>query len=112
VTLVRDSGPFDPGPLVAGRPLPWLALQALSVTAVGAAVLLVVGLVRDRGTAAVETGSPQRREPVAAGGRGPGTVRRPAAAPRPTGERVRLALLLAAAAAFVPWALYWGLLLP
>ncbi|MEU6714684.1 prolyl oligopeptidase family serine peptidase [Nonomuraea sp. NPDC046802] len=28
------------------------------------------------------------------------------------GERVRLGLLLAGAAAFVPWALYWGLLVP
>ncbi|CAA9423974.1 MAG: hypothetical protein AVDCRST_MAG66-2901, partial [uncultured Pseudonocardia sp.] len=32
---------------------------------------------------------------------------------RPPGdERVRLAVLLAGAAVFVPWALYWGLLVP
>ena len=30
----------------------------------------------------------------------------------PRGERVRLGLLLAGGAVFVPWALYWGLLLP
>ena len=28
------------------------------------------------------------------------------------GEKVRLGLLLAGGVAFVPWALYWGLLLP
>jgi len=28
------------------------------------------------------------------------------------GERVRLGLLLAAAGVFVPWGVYWGLLLP
>jgi dienelactone hydrolase len=30
----------------------------------------------------------------------------------PAGERVRLGVLLAGGAVFVPWALYWGLLLP
>ncbi|MFB4310394.1 alpha/beta hydrolase family protein [Actinomadura sp. GTD37] len=71
----------DPGPLVAGRPLPWLALQALAVAAVAAGIA---------------TAAAWRRA-----GR---TV--------PAGERVRLGLLLAAGAAFVPWALHWGLLLP
>jgi hypothetical protein len=33
---------FDPGPMIAGRPLPWLALQALAVVATGAAVALGV----------------------------------------------------------------------
>ncbi|SEG99427.1 hypothetical protein SAMN05444920_11334 [Nonomuraea solani] len=32
--------------------------------------------------------------------------------PAPRGERVRLGLLLAGGVAFVPWALYWGLLVP
>ncbi len=32
----------DPGPMLAGRPLPWLALQALAVVAVGATVALGV----------------------------------------------------------------------
>ncbi|MFC7104971.1 hypothetical protein ACFQQB_33715 [Nonomuraea rubra] len=30
----------------------------------------------------------------------------------PRGERVRLGLLVAGGVVFVPWALYWGLLLP
>lgn len=81
LTLVRGGYSVDPGPLLAGRPLPWLALQATAVVTVVAGVLLGSGLAR----------------------------RRPAL---PTGEQVRIALLLAAAAVFVPWALYWGLLLP
>lgn len=71
----------DPGPLVGGRPLPWLALQLLAVAAVAAGIA---------------TAAAWRRA-----GR---TV--------PAGERVRLGLLVAAGAAFVPWALHWGLLLP
>ncbi|WP_218004930.1 alpha/beta hydrolase family protein [Actinomadura macra] len=71
----------DPGPVVAGRPLPWLALQALAVVAVAASVATALAWRRDR-----------------------------AAVPR--GERIRLGLLLSAGVAFLPWALYWGLLLP
>jgi uncharacterized protein len=67
---------LDPGPLIAGRPLPWLALQTLAGVAVGAAVVLGVQTWRTRG------GGP------------------------------RIALLLAGGAVFVPWAAYWGLLLP
>ena len=66
---------FDPGLMIAGRPLAWLALQALAVVAVGAAVALGVR-----------------------------TWRR--------GDLRRHAPLLAAGAVFVPWAVYWGLLLP
>jgi hypothetical protein len=62
--------------MIAGRPLPWLALQALAVVAAGAAVVL-----------GVRTWRP--------GAGGPRTV-----------------LLLSAGAVFVPWAVYWGLLLP
>jgi hypothetical protein len=37
-----------PGPVLAGRPLPWLALQALAFTAAGAAGVLVVRLLATR----------------------------------------------------------------
>jgi hypothetical protein len=80
VHLISGSAP-DPGPVLMGRPLPWLALQGLAVTTV------VAGL----GTAVAWRG---------------------AGASVPAGERVRLGLLLTAGAVFVPWALYWGLLLP
>jgi uncharacterized protein len=66
------------GPMLAGRPLVWLALQALAVVAVVAAIMLAA----------------QWR--AAAGRAG----------------RTRVALLLAAGAVFVPWATFWGLLVP
>ena len=71
----------DPGPILAGRPLPWLALQGLAVVTV---------------TAAIGTALAWRR----------------AAANLPQGERIRLGLLLTAGTVFLPWAFYWGLLLP
>jgi dienelactone hydrolase len=71
----------DPGPILAGRPLPWLALQGLAVAAVAAAIATAVAWHR-------------------------------AAASVPPGERVRLGLLLTAGTLFLPWAFYWGLLLP
>lgn len=80
LAIVRGGSVIDPGPLLAGRPLPWLALQLLAATTAVAAVLLVVRVLR--------------RPPTAGG------------------ERIRLGLLLAAAVAFVPWSLYWRLLLP
>lgn len=67
----------QPGPVLAGRPLIWLALQALAVVAVIAAVPAVSAFRRAQGS-----------------------------------ERVRLGLLLTGGAVFLPWALYWGLLLP
>ncbi|MGJ6968229.1 alpha/beta hydrolase family protein [Streptosporangium sp. G11] len=70
-----------PGPVVAGRPLLWLALQALAVASVVAAVLTALAWHRARASVS-------------------------------RGEGVRLGLLLAGGAVFVPWALYWGLLLP
>jgi hypothetical protein len=94
LTATRGGRTVDPGPLLAGRPLPWLALQALAVVAVVAAAVLAAGLVRDRARV----------------GGGPGAVHRPAV--RSGGERLRLAALLVAAAVFVPWALHWGLLVP
>ncbi|POM26522.1 Alpha/beta hydrolase family protein [Actinomadura rubteroloni] len=80
VSLAAGSSP-DPGPLLAGRPLVWLALQGLAVAAVAAALAVAVAWVR------AGTGVPR-------------------------GERVRLGLLLAATAVFVPWGAYWGLLVP
>ncbi|MEV4456398.1 prolyl oligopeptidase family serine peptidase [Microbispora sp. NPDC049633] len=67
-----------PGPVLLGRPVIWLALQALALTAVAASVRTVPAW-RRAGT---------------------------------RGERARLGLLLAGGAAFLPWSLYWGLLLP
>ncbi|TDC55691.1 alpha/beta hydrolase [Actinomadura sp. KC345] len=71
----------DPGPVLAGRPLPWLALQGLAVAAV-------------------------------VGGAATAIAWRRAAGAVPAGEHVRVGLLLAAGAVFVPWAFYWGLLVP
>jgi dienelactone hydrolase len=71
----------DPGPILAGRPLPWLVLQGLAVAAVAAGAVTAVAW-------------------------------RSAAATVPRGERLRLGLLLTAGAVFLPWAFYWGLLLP
>lgn len=77
--VVMTGGKLSsPGPLVAGRPLVWLALQALAVAVVVATPVTALAWRR-------------------VGARG---------------ERVRLGLLLAGAAAFIPWAFYWGLLLP
>jgi hypothetical protein len=84
--VTRGGHAIDPGPLLLGRTLPWLALQALAVTAVAACAVLVVRLVRGEG------GSDE-------GGRS-------------GGERVRLTMLLVAGVLLVPWSLYWGLLVP
>jgi dienelactone hydrolase len=69
------------GPIVFGRPLPWLALQGLAAATGIAACVTAVAWWRA------------------------GRAVRP-------GERVRLGLLLTAGAVFIPWAFYWGLLLP
>ncbi|GIE96584.1 alpha/beta hydrolase family protein [Paractinoplanes rishiriensis] len=66
---------FDPGPMLAGRPVSWLMLQAVAVVAVLATLVLGVHYWRDR------------RDGV-------------------------LLLPLTAGVLFVPWAVYWGLLLP
>ncbi|WP_433253759.1 alpha/beta hydrolase [Streptosporangium sp. CA-135522] len=70
-----------PGPVVAGRPLVWLALQVLALASVVATIHTALAWRRARASVA-------------------------------RGERVRLGLLLAAGTVFIPWALYWGLLLP
>jgi uncharacterized protein len=67
-----------PGPMLAGRPLVWLALQVLAVVAVIAATMVAA-----RWRAAVNSAG-----------------------------RTGAALLLAAGAVFVPWAAFWGLLVP
>ncbi|WP_157530305.1 alpha/beta hydrolase [Microtetraspora niveoalba] len=80
--LVMTGGKLAvPGPVLAGRPVIWLALQALAVAAVVAAVLTARAWRRARRSV-------------------------------PRGERARLGLLLLGGLVFVPWALYWGLLLP
>ncbi|WP_248961967.1 alpha/beta hydrolase family protein [Sphaerisporangium perillae] len=80
--LVMTGGKLAaPGPVLAGRPLIWLALQALAVACAAATVLTARAWWRTRGSV-------------------------------PQGERVRLGLLLAGGTVFIPWALYWGLLLP
>ncbi|MGN9838388.1 alpha/beta hydrolase family protein [Nonomuraea sp. H19] len=77
--LVMTGGKLAmPGPVLAGRPVVWLALQALAVVTVVATVM---------------TGVRWRR--VAA-----------------RGEKVRLSVLMAGGVVFLPWALYWGLLVP
>jgi hypothetical protein len=112
LTQIRGGRTIEPGPLLAGRPLPWLALQALAVCTVVAALVLVARLVRRSADGPADLDAVADRETITAGGRGPGTVRHPVVVRRSAGERVRLAMLLVGAAAFVPWALYWGLLLP
>jgi hypothetical protein len=48
-SLMMSRGDLlDPGPMVAGRPLPWLALQGVAVVAVGAGVALGVRTWRSR----------------------------------------------------------------
>ncbi|MEV0611941.1 prolyl oligopeptidase family serine peptidase [Nonomuraea sp. NPDC050404] len=69
-----------PGPLLAGRPVVWLALQLVAIATVVATVVLAVTAGRWRRVVA-------------------------------RGEKVRLGLVVAGGAVFVPWALYWGLLL-
>ncbi|MFI7534857.1 alpha/beta hydrolase family protein [Streptosporangium sp. NPDC049376] len=79
VYLMMTGGKLAaPGPVLLGRPLVWLALQAVAVVSVVATVRLAVAWRRTR-------------DSVGGG---------------------QLGLLLAGGAVFVPWALYWGLLLP
>ncbi|WP_197093483.1 alpha/beta hydrolase family protein [Nonomuraea sp. SBT364] len=77
-SVVMSGGKLaSPGPLLAGRPVIWLALQGVAVAVAVATVLAALAWRRTRG-----------------------------------GERARLGLLLAGGAVFIPWGLYWGLLLP
>lgn len=69
------------GPVIIGRPLPWLVLQLLAIVT----VVALAATIRNRWRAS----DPIRR-----------------------GERLRLGLLIAGGIVFVPWAFYWGLLLP
>lgn len=77
LSATRGGHAVDPGPQLAGRPLPWLALQAPAALTVGAAVVVAGRL------SVVPRCSLRRFVPLMCG-----------------------------AATFVPWALYWGLLLP
>jgi uncharacterized protein len=54
LAVVRGGSSVDVGPMLASRPLPWLALQALAVTTVVAAILLAVRLVREPPAGRVE----------------------------------------------------------
>ncbi|MFF4778319.1 hypothetical protein ACFY05_36400 [Microtetraspora fusca] len=80
--LVMTGGKLAvPGPVLAGRPLIWLTLQALTVASVVATVLTAPAWRRVRGSV-------------------------------PREERGRLGLLVVGGLVFIPWSLYWGLLLP
>ncbi|MCP2166690.1 alpha/beta hydrolase family protein [Goodfellowiella coeruleoviolacea] len=68
------------GPVVLGRPIPWLVLQLLSVGVLVATAATVLAWRRQHHHVA--------------------------------GQRLRLGLLTAGGVALLPWALYWGLLLP
>jgi hypothetical protein len=69
------------GPVVIGRPVPWLGLQLLAVDTVAATVSAALAWRR------------HRRDLTGAG-------------------HTRLGLPVAAGVIFVPWAIYWGLLVP
>jgi dienelactone hydrolase len=69
------------GPVVLGRPIPWLILQLLAIGTVAATGAMAVAWWRHRTEARV-------------------------------GSQARLVVLLAAGVMFVPWAFYWGLLIP
>ena len=69
------------GPVLGGRPLPWLILQLLAAATVVATVATAVAWRRHRRNL---TGA----------------------------SHVRLGVLLAAGLVFLPWAAYWGLLIP
>ena len=69
------------GPVLLGRPVPWLILQILALATVAT-------------TIATAAAWPRHHHALDRTG------------------RVRLGLLLTAGLAFLPWALYWGLLIP
>ena len=48
IAVVRGGTHLDPGPLLLGRTLPWLALQLLALTTVLAEIALAIRLVRSR----------------------------------------------------------------
>ncbi|WP_460520512.1 alpha/beta hydrolase family protein [Flindersiella endophytica] len=79
--FVLMTGAMVIGPTVAGGPIPWRVVQALTVVTVAATVWTAVAWWRNRhGVAGA--------------------------------SRVRLTVLMAAAALFIPWALFWGPLAP
>ncbi|MEU4572703.1 dienelactone hydrolase family protein [Nonomuraea sp. NPDC023979] len=98
VGVLALTGATVIGPVVLGRPVPWLLLQLLAVTVVAAGITTAVTAWRTR------------RRP-AHGAKGASRAAVQDIAPAPEG-RVRLWLLLVAGLAFVPWALFWGLIIP
>lgn len=104
LTITRGGAVVDPGPMLAGRPLPWLVLQALAATTLLASTVLTFRLVGRQNADQPEPGRPDQSDT--------GVVGLAEQTPRSGGERVRLTLLLVAAVAFLPWSLHWGLLLP
>ena len=87
----RGGTLIDPGPLVSGRPLPWLGLQVLAAATVVGGIVAVTRMILEHHRSSADGGRPARRA---------------------AGEWFRLALLAAPVGVFVPWGLYWGLLLP
>lgn len=86
------TGASAVGPVVAGRPLPWITLQVLSVVATYSTLALAVswlGLWSVRGVATRVRGAERR-----------------------IAERAWAVVLLTSGVVFVAWATYWGLLVP
>jgi dienelactone hydrolase len=79
--FLESTGARAIGPVLSGRPLPWLALQLLAGATVVAGFSTGVAWGRRRGEIA-------------------------------GGYRVWLGSLMTTAVVFVPWAAYWGLLMP
>lgn len=77
VGYLTATGALAIGPVLAGRPVPWLLLQLLAVAVIAVAVATTVSWWRHR---------------------------------RSSDNRAGVGATLIAAGAFLPWALYWGLL--
>jgi uncharacterized protein len=91
LATTRGGQLIDPGPLVVGRTLPWLGLQATAAITVVGGLAMITRLVREVRRSRTDRQQRSRRT---------------------TGERLRLTLLLGSVALFLPWSLHWGLLLP
>jgi hypothetical protein len=78
VMMVAGTSVF--GPVVAGRPLPWLLLQLAALGVAALAIAVVIQTSKRWGD-------------------------------MDTGSKVRFGALVAGTVVFVPWAVYWGLLI-
>lgn len=85
------------GPVVVGRTVPWLVLQAAALAMAAATAATAVSWWRSRAT------TPRTAASTPAG---------TAAGPQLAGANVRLSLLLAAGVLAIAWALYWHVLWP